>query len=370
MAPFEWERFANASSSHAMGRDARKAVEEAREEVAAFVGAHPAEVVFTSGGTEADNLAVFGALAGPVPPGERRSAVCSAIEHSAVLEPLRAAARGSAAVLGVGSLVVREIGATATGMVDLAALAEALDGETRFVSAMTANNEVGTVQPLAEIATLTRRRAPHALLHTDAVQAARFLDLASVTAGFDLVTLTAHKLGGPKGVGALIVRAPATIAPTIYGGGQERERRSGTSNVAGIVGLAAAVRVVAARRDAESARIRELRDALADRLVAGVPGVLETVPRDSVLPGHCHVRIGGVDHEELLVLLDAAGVCASGGSACASGALEPSHVLVAMGLSRAEARSGVRFSLGYTTTPEDVDRTVTAVVEAVERLLT
>jgi cysteine desulfurase len=368
MAPFAADRFANASGSHRLARDARLAVEEARERVAEVLGADPAEVVFTSGGTEADNLAVLGTLADRARPGEAVEAVYSAIEHAAVLEPMRAAARGAATVLGVGAVTMHEVGVSPDGVIDLEALSAVLGARTALVSVMTANNEVGTIQPIDAVAELVRRHAPAAALHTDAVQAAPYVDLAAATGACDLVSVSAHKLGGPKGVGALVVRAPNQIVPMLHGGGQEQERRSGTHDVAGIVGFATALSIAHATRRGESARVAGLRDRLADGLRCAIPHTIESAPRAAVLPGHCHLRFPGVEQEELLVLLDRDGVCASAGSACASGAIEPSHVLVAMGVAPADAGSAVRFSLGYTTTEGEVDRAVDAVASAVARL--
>jgi len=367
MAPFADQRFANPSGAHALARDARRAVEEAREEIAELVGARPGEVVFTSGGTEADNLAVFGTLARCPGPAE---AVCSAIEHAAVLGPMRAAARSTAAMHGLPSVVLHEVPVSTEGVVDLDALATVLGPQTALVSVMTANNEVGTLQPIAAVSQVVRERAPGALLHTDAVQAAAYLDLVELAAPCDLVSLSSHKLGGPKGVGALVVRSPHAVAPVLLGGGQEQDRRSGTHNVAGIVGFAAALRVAVAERAVERERVGQLRDRFADALLARVPGVVESVPRASTLPGHCHLRFEGLEQDELIVLLDRGGVCASAGSACASGALEPSHVLVAMGLGRDQARSGVRFTLGHTSTKEEVDHAIAVVAHAVACLRT
>jgi cysteine desulfurase len=254
------------------------------------------------------------------------------------------------------------------GAVDIDAFPGLLGPEVSLVSVMAANNEVGTIEPLADVARLSRRHAPDAALHTDAVQAAATVDLASVAKEFDLVSVSAHKLGGPKGTGALVVREPVTVAPLLHGGGQERERRSGTNDVAGAVGLAAALRACATGRDTEVARLRGLRDQLADALRGGVPGLTETVPRSSTLAGHLHVTVEGVDREELLVLVDQGGVCASAGASCASGALEPSHVLAAMGVDPMRARGALRLTLGHTTTGEDVDRAVEVVSAAVARL--
>jgi cysteine desulfurase len=371
MAPFAADRYGNASGSHRLARQARTALEEARDVVAEQLGAAPGDVIFTSGGTEADNLAVLGPLAAlersAAAPGDPATepavVVTSAVEHAAVLVPARAAAGRR-----WPPVRHREAPVDAAGAVDLARLADVLGPDVVLVSVMLANNEVGTVQPLDDVAALVRQAAPRAVVHTDAVQAAPWLDVARAAAAADLVSVSAHKVGGPKGAGALVARAGVGLAPLLYGGGQERDRRSGTNDVAGAVGLATALAVVAGRRVDESARIAALRDRLADGLAAAVPGLVESAPRDRVLPGHCHVRFDGVDQEELLVLLDDAGICASAGSACASGAVEPSHVLLAMGVPAAEARTGIRFTLGHSTTAADVDRALAAVPPAIARL--
>jgi len=366
MAPFAADRFGNASGSHRLARDARAALEDAREEIASLLGARPAEVVFTGGGTESDNLAVFGVLAACER--QRPAIVCSAIEHAAVLAPARAAAGGAGRVRGLDRAELRVAAVDRTGVLDLGALEECLGDDVALVSVMLANNEVGTVQPLAEAAAVVRRRAPGAALHTDAVQAAPFLDVARAAAAADLVTLSAHKLGGPKGTGVLVVREGTPLRPLVFGGGQERERRSGTHDVAGAVGMAAALRESVAHRQEEGARVAALRDRLADGLLSSIPGTVESAPRELVLPGHAHLRFAGVEQEELLVLLDEAGVCASAGSACASGAIEPSHVLLAMGVGGRDARSAVRFTLGATSSELDVQLALTATRAAVERL--
>jgi cysteine desulfurase len=233
---------------------------------------------------------------------------------------------------------------------------------------MLVNNEVGTVQPLDAVAELVRTHAPKALLHTDAVQAVTWLNVARLTAVADLVSVSAHKFGGPQGVGALVVRSGAKLAPIIHGGGQERERRSGTHNVAGIVGMAAALDAAVAERDATVTRVRALRDRLADGLLASLAGARETGVRAGKIAGTCHLLFEGVESESLLMLLDDAGVCASAGSACASGALEPSHVLTAMGIDDELALSSLRLSLGWSTKDVDVDLALKAVPDAVGRL--
>ena len=367
MAPFAAGHFGNPSGGHRAAAAARLALEEARDALAESVGCTPGEVVFTAGGTEADNLAVLGSLAAAAEAGVPVGAVCSAVEHPAVREPCRAAAKGW---FGAGSAPVslREAPVRPDGVVDLVALEDLLDPSVALVSVMLANNEVGTVQPLTEVVAATHRLAPAAVVHTDAVQAAGWLDLSQAAVGCDLVSLSAHKLGGPKGSGALVVRRGTPLRPLLLGGGQERERRSGTQNVAGAVGLATALRLAVEDRRVEGARVQALRDRLAAGLAAAVPGSVVTVPGEATLPGHCHVLMPGVDREELLVLLDTEGVCVSAGSSCASGALEPSHVLGAMGIDDEAARGALRFSLGRSTTEAEVDRALVVVPAAVERL--
>jgi cysteine desulfurase len=352
MLAFLTDRFGNPSGSHAVAREARKALEEARDVVAGCLGARPGEVVFTGGGTEADNLAVAGAHR--VRPG---GVVCSAVEHHAVLH-------ACAALGSQGSLAP----VAASGVVDLDALADLLDPDVSVVSVMLANNEVGTVQPLSAVAEVVRERAPRAVLHTDAVQAFPWVDVAAAAGSADLVSVSAHKFGGPKGVGALVVREGVKVAPILHGGGQERDRRSGTHNVAGIVAMAAAMQVTVASRVAAVARVGALRDRLADGLLAAVPDSVETGDRSAKVAGNCHLSFAGVESEALLVLLDGAGVCASAGSACTSGAMEPSHVLTAMGVPRDRALGSLRLTLGPTTTDADVDAALAAVPDAVARL--
>ena len=350
MMPFLTDRFGNPSGSHAVSRAARKAVDESRDTVAECLGCEPGEVIFTGTGTEADNLAIAGPVARR--PGQ---ALCSTIEHHAVLHAVQALRGGVFPV-------------HASGLVDIEALAAVLSPEVSVVSLMLANNEIGVIQPLDEVAAIVREHAPEAVLHTDAVQAFPWLDVAALAGAAGLVAVSAHKFGGPKGVGALVARRGVRLAPILHGGGQERDRRSGTHNVAGIVGMAAAMRLTVAGREATAARVGTLRDRLGDSLLAALPGTVETGDRRHKVAGSCHLRFRGIESEALLVLLDDAGVCASAGSACASGAMEPSHVLAAIGVGREEARSAVRFSLGPTTTEDDVDLAVKAVTEAVSHL--
>jgi len=261
----------------------------------------------------------------------------------------------------------REIPVDANGSVDLDALGHLLSDDVIVVSVMLANNEVGTLQPIGEVAAMVREVAPLALLHCDAIAAGSTQDLAPVTPLVDLLSVSAHKLGGPKGSGALVVRDGVSLVPLVFGGGQERERRSGTHDVGAAVGLASALAVLERERAGEAARIEVLRDRLAEGLLA-IAGVVETVDRRQVLAGHCHLLFEGCEQEELLVLLDDGGVCASGGAACASGALEPSPVLVAMGIDPVRARSAIRFTLGHTTSFDEISLALEVVAAAVSSL--
>jgi cysteine desulfurase len=355
MDPFLADRFGNASSVHAAGREARKAVDEARERVAAAVGARPDEVVFTSGGTEADNLALKGAAWHGREQG-RDGVVTTVIEHHAVLDPAR--------WLGKQGFRVREAAVDASGVLRLEALEAAVDDKTAIVSVMWANNEVGSVQPVARAAEIAR--AAGAVFHSDAVQAVPWLDVDAEMAG--LLSLSAHKLGGPKGVGALIVRRGVKIQPLFHGGGQEREVRSGTYNVAGIAGFGAAVDDWVGGRVEAAARVGALRDRLQEKITGSVTDARVDSDGGERLPNNLHLVIAGIDGESLILLLDAAGIAASQGSACSSGAAEPSHVLAAMGVSRELARGALRLTLGPSTTEAEVDRAAGAVVDAVGRL--
>jgi cysteine desulfurase len=359
MVPFLQATFGNPSGGHAVARAAKTALEAAREEIAELLGARPNEVVFTGGGTEADNLAVKGGARRARAAGVGDGVVTTAFEHKGVL--------ASCDRLEVEGFRVARVCVPASGVVDPAAVADAVDEQTVLVSVMLVNNEVGTVQPLAEVARVVRERAPRALLHTDAVQAVPWLDVATAAADADLVAISAHKFGGPKGTGALVVRGDAALEPLVEGGGQERGLRSGTSNVAGAVAMAAALRATCRDRDAEVARIATLRDRLVDGLRHTIPDTFENGERAAKIVGNAHVGFRGVDAEMLLVALDQAGVCAAAGSSCSSGATEPSHVLVAMGLGD-EARSSIRLSLGYASTDHDVDVALDVIPRAVEQL--
>ena len=355
MAPYLADQFANPSGSHRFSRSARTAIDEARDDVAEVLGCAPGEVVFTSGGTEGDNAAIFGAV--------RRHggvAVCSAAEHHAVLH----------CVEHLGGVVVA---VDKHGVINVDELQLALDnvasrGErVAVVSVMAVNNEVGTITNMEEVSRIVRRYAPTAILHTDAVQGACWVDLAHLVSLVDILTLSSHKFGGPKGSGIMYLRNGVHLEPLIFGGGQERDRRSGTHNVAGIAATTAALTATATERHSENLRVMELKE----QLLAGlhnIGGVHQTVPNEVSVPGIVHVCVEGVENEALLFLLDEEHLCASAASACASGAMEPSHVLAAMGVPRERAQGALRLSLGHSTTSGDIVQALGTLGRAVARL--
>jgi cysteine desulfurase len=350
MLPFLDQQFANPNGSHRFARQARHALDDAREVVAGVVGCAPGEVVFTGGGTEADNTAILGVVAR-----HGGTAACSAVEHHAVLH----------AVEHVGG---RVIGVDRSGRIDLEQVAVVVDADVSVLSVMAVNNEVGSITDIAEVAGVARRANSSVVVHTDAVQAACWLDLRTITPHVDMMSLSGHKFGGPKGIGVLVCRGRVSFDPLLIGGGQERERRSGTQNVAGAVALAEALRLTDAEREHENARLAELRDRLVGQLCSQLTDVRETVPPHDKVAGSAHVCIRGIENEALLYLLDEGGVCASAASACAAGAMEPSHVLAAMGVEREWAEGALRLTLGRTTTTADIDHAVAVVVAAVQRI--
>lgn len=349
----------NPSSIHRSGRRARRILDDARDDVADVLGVDASMVVFTSGGTEADDLAVNGVAS-------RRAGrvLCSAVEHHAVLEPTR-------------HLGGETIGVDSTGLLSLEdterRLAEALDEGIALVSVMTVNNENGVRQPVEDVVSLVRAMSPGTPVHTDAVQAAGWIDLRGLASVVDLMTISGHKLGGPVGVGALVVRDRGVLTPRLLGGGQESELRSGTQNVVGAVGLARALVLTAAERDLVAAEVATRRDRFVRGVTAGVPDVIEPARPDRgsaapVVGGIAQLCFRGIESEAMLFLLDEAGVEASAGSACAAGALEPSHVLAAMGVPDEFARGALRVSVGRETTDAEVDFAVGVVVDVVQRL--
>ena len=347
----------NPSSIYAEGQAARALVDGARAEVAAAIGAAPSEIVFTSGGTEADNLAIRGVL--KARRGERDGLVTDAIEHHAVLDTMHDLAEHAQVRLTV-------VPVDGDGRVDPEAIAAALDDRTALVSVMHANNEIGTLQPIAEIGALCRERG--VAFHTDAVQSVGAVDFDVRRIPVDLVSLNAHKFYGPKGVGALYVRKGTRLATLQTGGGQEKGRRTGTENVAGIVALGVAMRIAATRRATESPRQAKLRDRLLDGVPARVPGAIVTGHRAERLPNSASFVFPNTDGASLVMALDMAGFAVSSGSACTSGDTEPSHVILALGIDRETAKGSLRVTVGRATTDAEIDAFLAALPGVVERV--
>ena len=342
MAPYSDDVFGNSSGVHEVSRRAKNALEEARERIAAAIGAGPREIVLTSGGTESDNLALKGSVFSANP---RRGVVTVATEHEAVLETTDFLRR-----LGVPTAVVA---VDDKGAVDLDVLLDAVDANTAVLSVMYLNNETGVIQDLSRIVSAVREREPDVLIHTDAVQAFSSEEIDVDALGVDLVTVTGHKFGGPKGAGILYVQEGTALEPVLHGGGQELGRRSGTHDVAGAVGLATAMEAAVADRARFRSQVGQIRDDFEKRILAGVPDSVINTPESMRSSHHLNVRFPGVRNETLLMRLDRAGVAASAGSACQSGASEVSHVLEGMGLTPDQARESVRFSFGWNSTADE-----------------
>ena len=351
------DTFGNPSSVHHFGQQAKAAVDEARSAVAALIGAEPTEVVFTSGGTEADNFAIRG-LAEALEPTGRRHLIASAIEHEAVLNTLKALARRGwrPTLLPVGT----------SGVVDVDALRAALTDETALVSVMHANNEIGTVQPVAQLAALAHERG--ALFHTDAVQSAGKLPVYVGALEVDVLAVSAHKFNGPKGVGALWIKRGTRMLPILTGGKHERNRRAGTENVPGIVGMGVAARAAIAKLEPESLRLAALRNRLEAGILSRVEGTAVNGAGSDRVPNTTNISFDRVEAESLLIALDLEGIAVSTGSACSSGTLEPSHVLRAMGLPVHRTQNSLRFSLGLFSTEAEVDRVLDVLPGVVEKL--
>lgn len=353
MWPYLTGAFGNPSSRHGIGEEAARALAWARDEVAAVVGARPGDVIFTSGGTEADNLAVKGlALANP----RGRHVVVSPVEHEAVLEAADALRR-------LHGFEVDEVAVDATGMVTAEALAGAIRPDTTLVSVQLANNEVGTVNPIADLARVAHEAG--ALMHTDAVQAAGWLPLSLDALGVDAMSLAGHKVGAPKGTGVLVVRGRLPIEPVMHGGGQERGRRSGTENVAGAVAFATALRLAESERADAAARVSSLTARFRELVSASVPEAVPTGHAVDRLPGTVSYVFPGTSGEAVLLELERRDVVVSSGSACAAGSDEPSHVLTAMGFAPEVAQTAVRFSFGAGTPVEEVAAAAAAVADSV-----
>jgi cysteine desulfurase len=352
----------NPSSLHAAGRRARRVVEESREQLAEVFGARPSEVIFTSGGTEADNLAVKG-LYWARHDEVRRRVLTTSIEHHAILDSVRwlEEAQGAEATW----LAVGDDGMVVPGALR-AAIAQAPE-QVAMISVMWANNEVGTIQPIAELASVARKyQIP---FHTDAVQAAGQVPVNFAASGVDALTITGHKIGGPVGAGALLLGRGIEPVPVMHGGGQERDVRSGTLDAPAIAAFAVAAQIAVKRREEESVRLAALRDELIERVIRAVPDAIlnGAPPGPGRLPGNAHFSFPGCEGDALLMLLDAKGIACSTGSACTAGVAQPSHVLLAMGADEARARGSLRFSLGSTSTPGDVAALGSVIGEVVER---
>ena len=353
------EDFGNPSSVHHYGQRAKALLDDARSAVAALLHVDPPEVVFTSGGTESDNMAIRG-IAEALEPRGRKHLIATAIEHEAVINTLRSLARRgwTVTLLPVGQ----------SGIVDPDALGAALTDDTALVSIMHANNEIGTIQPVAELARMAKARG--ALFHTDAVQSAGKIPVDARTLGVDLLSVSAHKLYGPKGVGALWIRRGLRLLPILTGGKHERSRRAGTENVAGIAGFGTASALAASKMDAEAPRMAALRDRLERGVLDAVTGTAVNGDASSRVPNTTNISFDRVEAESLLIALDLEGVAVSTGSACSSGTLEPSHVLKAMGFPAHRTQNSIRFSLGAGNTEAEIDRVIGVLPRIVEKLRT
>jgi cysteine desulfurase len=360
MRPCFTEQFGNASSIHWFGQQAKSAIETAREQVAKLINARPNDVAFTSGGTESDNTSLFGIVEAAQPHGkfEGKHLIISTIEHHAVLHTAQA--------LEKRGLQVSYVRVGADGIVDPADVKAAIRPETVLISIMHANNELGTIQPLEEIGRVAREHDIY--FHTDAVQSMGKIPVDVEKLGVDLLSLSAHKFYGPKGTGALYVRKGTNLRPLLYGGHHERDRRPGTENVAGAVGVGKAAELARLNLESEARRITALRDRLEETILASVPLVHVNGNRTRRLPNTSNIRFDHVEGEGFVIAMDLKGIACSTGAACSSGSVEPSHVLTAIGLNRDQARSSMRFSLGRMTTAEEIDHVLEVLPAVVEHL--
>ena len=357
MLPFFSVDYGNASTLYKLGQRSHAALEEARKNVAAVIGAKPGEIFFTGSGTEADNMALRGMMHSKQAKG-RKHLITTTFEHPAVLQTARA--------LEKEGFRVTYVPVDRTGIVDLQALEDAICEDTVLVSVMAANNEIGTIQPIAEIGRICRSKGVY--FHTDAVQAYGHMPLNVDEMNIDMLSLSAHKICGPKGVGAIYIRSGLMLDPVITGGGQEKNRRSGTENVPGIVGLGEAARIKLEGMEQENERLRKMQRRLIDGVLSSVPECALTGHPENRLPGSCSFTFTAVEGESLVLLLDMKGICASTGSACSTGSLDPSHVLMAIGLSHETSHGSLRLSLGEFNTEEDVDYILQELPGVVARL--
>jgi cysteine desulfurase len=356
MLPYFSTEYGNASSIHSFGQGSRAAVERARSAVAALLGAKPSEIVFTSGGTESDNLAIFGVVEGA--PGARKHIITTQIEHSAALNSCQA--------LEKRGIDVTFLAVNRDGVLDAAEVKRALRPETVLITIMHANNEIGTLQPMEEIGRIAAEA--DVWFHADAVQSAGKIPLDVEKLGVDLISISAHKFYGPKGVGALYVRTGTKLEPVFHGGHHERDRRPGTENVPGIVGLGRAAELALEKLSEDAARVARLRDRFEQGILAAVPDARVNGAGAARVPNTSNISFPEVASESLLIALDLKGMACSSGSACSSGAVTPSHVLTAIGLCAADARASLRFSLGRHTTEADVDYALAILPGEVARL--
>ena len=355
--PYFTEEYGNASTPYSVGQKAKKAVDKAREQVADALGADASEIYFTAGGSESDNWALRGVVSAPKDKGKH--IITTSIEHHAILH--------------TAEYLQEEKGVDVTylpvdkyGLVDPDDVEKAIRPDTVLISIMMANNEVGTIEPIAEIGKIAKKH--NVVFHTDAVQAVGHVPIDVNEMGIDILSLSGHKLGAPKGIGAIYIRKGVKIKPLIYGGAQERKRRAGTENVAGIVGLGKAVELAQNEMESEIKRLTSLRNRLIDGIMKSVPHTRLNGHPDKRLPGNCNISFDFIEGESMLMLLDMNGIMASSGSACTSGSLDPSHVLLALGLKHEEAHGSVRMTLGRDTTQEDVDYVIDKFPGIVERL--
>ncbi|MCL2564574.1 MAG: cysteine desulfurase NifS [Defluviitaleaceae bacterium] len=356
MAPFLKDAYGNPSSVYKLGREAKNAIEKAREQTAAAIGAKPAEIFFTGSGTESDNWAIISAAFANKDKGNH--IITSNIEHHAVLH--------SCEYLSKNGFDITYLPVDSSGIIKISDLKAAIRPETILISIMYANNEIGTIQPIAEIGAIAG--ANNILFHTDAVQAVGHVPVNVVKDCVDLLTLSAHKFHGPKGAGALYVRSGVKLPSFIHGGGQEKGRRAGTENVAGIVGLGCAIELITREMAGESVRVRKLRDKIIDGILESVPNSQLNGHRDKRLPGNANISFDYVEGESILLMLDMKGIAASSGSACTSGSLNPSHVLMALGLPHEKAHGSLRVSAGRYNTDEDADKLIAEIGPIVNKL--
>lgn len=356
MLPYFGEEYGNASSIHSFGQRARGAVEEARESVAVLLGASPSEIMFSSGGTESNNHAIFGAVAAAT--GERKHVITSAVEHNAVLDPCQELERRGVEVTFLP--VDRE------GLVNPEDVRRAIRPETVLITIMLANNELGTIEPIAEIGKIAAERA--VVFHTDAVQAAGKIPIDVKKLGVNLLSISGHKLYGPKGAGSLYIRKGTRLEPLLYGGHSERDRRPGTEDVTGVAGLGKAAELAMSRMAEETRRISALRDRLEQGLLERIPFAHVNGSRAHRTPNTTNLTLPFVEGEAMVIALDLKGIACSTGAACSAGSVEPSHVLTAIGLAPEDARATLRLSLGHQTTGEEIDFALETIPPVIERL--